>query len=117
HPLPRSWVEIRPTCVVGNLEPSPLISGDAVQEMLPMIRPDRQFPLLKSLISRRRAEEEHILFSRTNPVSNHLRKEFPQPWTAGEYILIRNQRRAIGQGRSEDHTSELQSRENLVCRL
>src|SRR5690606_40376292 len=32
------------------------------------------------------------------------------------FVLLWRQRRASG-GRSEEHTSELQSRENLVCRL
>src|SRR5690606_41622844 len=35
----------------------------------------------------------------------------------GETLLVGHQGRPYGEGRSEEHTSELQSRENLVCRL
>src|SRR5690606_40209037 len=43
-----------------------------------------------------------------------------QAWTPERYAngeAIRYPALAMGNGRSEEHTSELQSRENLVCRL
>src|SRR5207302_5534878 len=40
-----------------------------------------------------------------SPLTGHLPTRFPEPRTA------------TGWKRSEEHTSELQSRENLVCRL
>src|SRR5690606_41686208 len=59
---------------------------------------------------------------------DHLRSRDPRPraWLrAGGGLLPRRGARAVllrgcpprAQGRSEEHTSELQSRENIVCRL
>src|SRR5690606_40791309 len=39
------------------------------------------------------------------------------PWVAGALIFERSVRPGDTRQRSEEHTSELQSRENLVCRL
>src|SRR5690606_40921653 len=43
-----------------------------------------------------------------------LLAEYPLPWTGDEGY---RKAEVTGGGRSEEHTSELQSRENLVCRL
>src|SRR5690606_39800233 len=39
------------------------------------------------------------------------------PWGSGHYRVIQPFEALKAAGRSEEHTSELQSRENLVCRL
>src|SRR6266403_2610440 len=41
----------------------------------------------------------------------------PRPGRAGGAGALRPARRSGGRGRSEEHTSELQSRRDLVCRL
>src|SRR5690606_41551787 len=52
----------------------------------------------------------------TEPDDLHM-GDFPEPLQNGADLLgAQNQRIAAGE-RSEEHTSELQSRENLVCRL
>src|SRR5436309_8742880 len=43
------------------------------------------------------------------------RKKFPKCWSAPPEF--RSKTRRCAPARSEEHTSELQSRENLVCRL
>src|SRR2546427_8239033 len=50
-------------------------------------------------------------------VENHSLKPYRQR-VLGTYVLLEASLRTIGAGgRSEEHTSELQSQSNLVCRL
>src|SRR5690606_18247690 len=49
--------------------------------------------------------------------THELKQEFLAPVIAGEQIASIAVSEASGGSRSEEHTSELQSRENLVCRL
>src|SRR5690606_40123041 len=44
-----------------------------------------------------------------------FRREQQKRFDAGEKPNFRKETKAIRDGRSEEHTSELQSRENLVC--
>src|SRR5690606_42041958 len=44
------------------------------------------------------------------PISRHV-LFVNEPWASGTSVVV------VNAGRSEEHTSELQSRENLVCRL
>src|SRR5207302_2384642 len=50
----------------------------------------------------------------TNAVLGIFNRRFGVPLVDGGTVRLA---RIVGQGRSEEHTSELQSRENLVCRL
>src|SRR3712207_8435132 len=43
--------------------------------------------------------------------------DFPTGYTAFEFVFVLLQASAFGGVRSEEHTSELQSRQYLVCRL
>src|SRR5690606_40145831 len=54
------------------------------------------------------------------PWSGSTRRRCPRPTrypTSGARVPPRNRRSSAAKARSEEHTSELQSRENLVCRL
>src|SRR2546427_12028772 len=42
---------------------------------------------------------------------------FRSGWPVGESPTVLSTRRPVGDFRSEEHTSELQSQSNLVCRL
>src|SRR5215475_15439634 len=52
------------------------------------------------------------LFPYTTLFRPHAHRPFPAPPSAGAAGAV-----ATGGARSQEHTSELQSRENLVCRL
>src|SRR5690606_39788570 len=49
------------------------------------------------------------------PCSRHVKPAIP--CKAGQQSVTKTQGWSLSAGRSEEHTSELQSRENLVCRL
>src|SRR2546426_1943087 len=51
-----------------------------------------------------------------HPNSYHLWLPLPEPWR-GEDFASRARQRGVAVNRSEEHTSELQSPCNLVCRL
>src|SRR5690606_3985623 len=64
----------------------------------------------KSTVSRLCSElDEMIEEFRSRPLTSR----YPYLWLDAKYIKVREG----GRVRSEEHTSELQSRENLVCRL
>src|SRR5947207_11007758 len=48
-------------CIIGHLEPAPLVAGNAVHEPGAVIRPDRQRLLGETPVARRRPEEEDFL--------------------------------------------------------
>src|SRR5690606_40113982 len=54
---------------------------------------------------------------RTSADEGHLRGRPTAGDTSWAYARHKLRRIGTNQGRSEEHTSELQSRENLVCRL
>src|SRR2546427_9585875 len=75
---------------------------------------------------RRRSEEVTFsIFLRLSPPFSDLlaasipmaNRSLPQPASFAGRPLLRSAREAGGLGRSEEHTSELQSQSNLVCRL
>src|SRR5436309_6154715 len=96
-------------------------------------RPPRStlFPyttLFRSCIAKLPGACEHV---RESVASRFHREGFPPPWGNGHIKVNRVSRDSVdgaslspktsahdtNVGRSEEHTSELQSRENLVCRL
>src|SRR2546425_1126299 len=60
-----------------------------------MISPDRQLALREADISGGCTKEKHILLRRADTVADGFRKEFPQPRSAGEDILIGVELRTI----------------------
>src|SRR2546427_225138 len=97
-------VDHRPGRVGGALEAPPFVAGDPVHEGGPGVRPPGRRFFVKALVPRRRAEEVHLLARGAYAVADDVGKEPAEPGAAGE-------------DRSEEHTSELQSQSNLVCRL
>src|SRR2546422_7211257 len=77
-------------------------------------RPPRStlFPYTTLFRSHLRGGEEHVAASARGAGSAHRRR-----CLAGRLALCRHRRRWADPARSEEHTSELQSRLHLVCRL
>src|SRR5690606_40155999 len=81
-------------------------SANEYQHALP------RFVLAPGLVPVETVQAQHALEHQAALVAGHI-----------EYALVAQQRVAVTlqqvlhEGRSEEHTSELQSRENLVCRL
>src|SRR5690606_41522873 len=85
-------------------------------------RPPRStlFPyttLFRSLLVQHRADRLRAHTAVHGRGHHHrLGLQLPQVLLHGE-VVVEALLAAVGHGRSEEHTSELQSRENLVCRL
>src|SRR5207302_2935938 len=70
--------------VVGDLDSAAVRIGDAVEDPFAEIDPDREVGRKIALRSGWSAEVVDLLPRRTDPVADHLRKEFAQPRPAGE---------------------------------
>src|SRR5690606_41412950 len=57
-----------------------------------------------------------VVYIHQNPVKHGFVKKLSD-WKYSSYTSYLTQKHSLLQRRSEEHTSELQSRENLVCRL
>src|SRR5215217_9164745 len=55
--------------------------------------------------------------TRTRPLPNELSHTVPSPATTAPEMLSGTRSAGVEYSRSEEHTSELQSRQYLVCRL
>src|SRR5581483_3299802 len=96
HSFAVCGIERGPSCVVGNFEAAALVSGNAVAKTVAMLSPYGKMTVVEAL-SRGHTKEEDILLGGTNAVPDRLRKQFAQPWSAGEHVLIRRDCRPIGQ--------------------
>src|SRR5690606_41374087 len=100
------------SCFVLNRSPLPVIYTLSLHDALPIL-------LVDGLVGIREQGGEQVIFQQqiesafTLPAEEQLEHFIEQ---AGRRNVIQ-QLRQLGDGRSEEHTSELQSRENLVCRL
>src|SRR6266550_922246 len=92
-------------CIIGHLEPAPLVAGNAVHKPRAVIRPDRQRFLRETPVARRRPEEENLLPGWFHPLTNHIGEERAQPRAAGKHKAISRQPTAI----RERHRGELAS--------
>src|SRR5207237_6890704 len=97
HALPPCWIEDRASCVVGDLDPTPFVAGNAIHEAGAVIRPDRHGLLGKAAIAGRRTEEKHFLLRGPHAIPDDIRKQRAQPGTARENESIRTECRPIRQ--------------------
>src|SRR5690606_40454604 len=94
-----------PSCFFFNDTAPPEISTLSLHDALPI--------LAEAYAAGVTAYIEHALASRLLPIEFRLLGYEPEPWTPVDTLLLAR----LMAFRSEEHTSELQSRENLVCRL
>src|SRR5438270_5733233 len=90
HPLSPRGVKYRPTSIVGNFKSTTFVPRNAIEELVPVIRPHGQILIVESWVTHRSSEEKHVLLRGTDLVAKHLGKNLPEPGTASEYILIRD---------------------------
>src|SRR5256886_1260591 len=93
----------RPARVVGDLEATPFVARDPVHEVGTVVRPHGQRFFGKALVTRRRAEEVHLLARGAYAVADDVGKEPAEPGAAGEDVVIGAQRAAV----REAHAAEL----------
>src|SRR5262249_55709447 len=86
--LTRCGIKLRSASVVGYFEPAPLVSRNAVHEMLAMVSPDRHLLVRVLLLPCRRAKEENLLSGHSDAFSDRLWKQCAQPGAAGEDVLV-----------------------------
>src|SRR5690606_41235223 len=96
--------------------------GAAAHRALPSFPTRRSSDLLARDRPWSGRSHEFAVATRGGPRRHVDRDDGPQAATGGRFGIsgsqwLRNSRRSWLSRRSEEHTSELQSRENLVCRL
>src|SRR5690349_3004260 len=105
-------IERGPARIVRDLEPPPLIAGNAIHEMRAVVGPNRERFLGEATIAARRAEEEDFLPRGPHTVADHIGEQLPKPRPAGEDVAVGDEARAIG----ECHTGELAPTRRLGVR-
>src|SRR3989449_2673362 len=77
--------------VVGDLEATPLVAGDAVHETRAMIRPDGQRLLGEAPVAGGRAEKEDLLARGAHAVANSIGEQRAEPRPAGKDKVVSRQ--------------------------
>src|SRR5580698_3855082 len=95
YPFSGSWIELRTSRIVCNLESTSVSGWDSIDEAVAIVGPDRQLRFRKAIVSGGCTEEKDVLFRGANAGADSFRKELAQPGTAGEDIFIGHQPRAI----------------------
>src|SRR5215472_16070330 len=85
HTFHRSGVNDWATCVVSHLEATPVVSGNAVEQMFTMIDPNRKLCFSEMQVACPCTKEEHLLTSGNNHGSQKG-EDFPQPGITGKNI-------------------------------
>src|SRR5207249_5299644 len=77
----------RSTCVISDLEATPVIPRNAIEEVLAVINPNRQMRFGEAQVACGSAEEERLL---TSGSDNRRQKgeDFPKPRTTGKNVRV-----------------------------
>ena len=92
HAVAVGWIKTWSTGIVRQFEPSPLASGNAIEEILSVVDPNRQLLFEESRVTSRRAKEKDLLPRGRHSIANQFRKKTSQPRPAGKNVVIGRER-------------------------
>src|SRR5690606_39660356 len=101
------------------ISPSPALPPVPSRSFVMLVRPARSTLFPYTTLFRSLRGDDAALRPRCGAVEPGPRalQAAQEPGEAGDHVHPGHDGQRRGRGRSEEHTSELQSRENLVCRL
>ena len=91
HSIAVRWIKTWSTGIVSQLEPTPLASGNAIEELLSVVDPNGQLLFEEPGVAGWRAKEIDFLPGRLHSIADQCWEKASKPWTARKNIAVRSE--------------------------